>query len=249
MQDLNDKITGGSLTAPEWNEVPSEIQNIIGDLGQILSSGDLDQLGKAIAAMCGSANFYLETGIADAYVCEVIGPKQGLNAVTGLTAVNDGLLVRFRPGNNNTGASTVNVNGTGVKTIVRPDGTTLQAGDLTTGRDANFRWDQAAGKFALLNLPKGVYDVETITGTAITLDGDDHVILVDDDTAGSTVTITLPVAASNLGRVYHIKKLGSTANVVLDGDGANIDGAPTHTLSTQFDARTIICDSSNWSII
>ena len=47
MQDLNDKITGNELTAAEWNEVPSEIQNAIEASGQALSSGDLTQLRKA----------------------------------------------------------------------------------------------------------------------------------------------------------------------------------------------------------
>lgn len=47
MQDLNDKVTGNKLTADEWNEVPSEIQNLIEASGQTLSSGDLTQLRKA----------------------------------------------------------------------------------------------------------------------------------------------------------------------------------------------------------
>ncbi len=93
-------------------------------------------------------------------------------------------------------------------------------------------------------------NTQTVTGTSATLGSDDYVILVDDDTAAATVTITLPAAASNLGRVYHIKKLGNTASVVLDGNASDtIDGAPTHTLTTQYDARTIVCDGiSNWSI-
>jgi len=48
MQDLNDKVKGSSLTAAEWNEIPSEIQQAITDSGQTLSSGDLTQLSKAI---------------------------------------------------------------------------------------------------------------------------------------------------------------------------------------------------------
>lgn len=89
--------------------------------------------------------------------------------------------------------------------------------------------------------------VETGTGTAITA-GDSLVILVDDDTAGSTVTVTLPAAAS--GRHYHIKKLGTTANVVVDGNGSEtIDGALTATLTTQFEAIHVISDASNWHIV
>jgi len=93
-------------------------------------------------------------------------------------------------------------------------------------------------------------DVETITATSATLGDDDYVVLVDDDTAGSTVTITLPAAASHTGRQYHIKKMGTTANVIVDGNASEtIDGGTTATLTTQYEAITIVCDGSNWSII
>ena len=95
-----------------------------------------------------------------------------------------------------------------------------------------------------------VVDLETVTGTSATLGDDDYVILVDDDTAGSTVTITLPAAASHTGRVYHIKKLGTTANVIVDGNASEtIDGGTTATLNTQYESITIACDGSNWSIL
>ena len=50
MKDLNDKATGSTLTASEFNEIPSEIQQAITDSGQTLSSGDLTQLSKATSA-------------------------------------------------------------------------------------------------------------------------------------------------------------------------------------------------------
>ncbi len=148
MEDLNDKITGGNLTAPEWNEVPSELQNIIEDMGLVLSSGDLNQLGKAIADYVAAGAFYSETGAADAYVATVIGAKQGLHV---LSAVVDGAIVRFRPGNANTGASTLNVNSLGVKDIIRENGNALISGDIVTARDAVVRWDQTADDWRLLD--------------------------------------------------------------------------------------------------
>ncbi|KKL10993.1 hypothetical protein LCGC14_2550290, partial [marine sediment metagenome] len=148
MQDLNDKITGGFLTALEWNEVPSEIQNVIEALGLVLSSGDLNQLGKAIVGYASAGPFYSETGIANAYVATIIGTKQGLHA---LSAVTDGAIVRFRPGNVNTGASTLNVNSLGVKDIVRENGDVLSAGDLDITRDIAVRWDQTADDWRVFN--------------------------------------------------------------------------------------------------
>lgn len=124
MQDLNDKITGGTLTAAEWNEVPSEIQNVIEGLGITLSGGDLNQLGKAIAGYVANGTFYTDSGAVDAYVLTKIGSKQSLTAYT------DGATFEFVAGNVNTGASTVNVAGLGVKNIKLRDGTDPAAGQV-----------------------------------------------------------------------------------------------------------------------
>ena len=163
MEDLNDKITGGTLSAAQWNQVPSEIQNVIVAATQVLTSADLDQLGKGIATYAGAASFYVETGIADAYIANPIGLKQGPPF---LDANADGLLVRFRPGNANTGASTLNVNALGSKDITREDGGPLQSGDILTTRDVYCRYDQAADDFILqtfvisgaLDVPRGYID-------------------------------------------------------------------------------------------
>ncbi len=73
-------------------------------------------------------------------------------------------------------------------------------------------------------------------------------IMVDDDTAAATVTITLP--ASVLDDQIIVKKLGTTADVILDGDAAElIDGAATFTLTSQFASITIIADGTGWNII
>lgn len=142
MQDLNDKITGNTLTATEWNEVPSEIQNVIEGLGQTLSSGDLDQLGKGIAGYVANSNFYTDAGIADAYVLTKIGAKQGQFAYT------NGMAVSFLAGNDNTGASTVNVNGIGNKDIKLRGGGDPVLSDIS-GR-ITLSFDSANDRFELI---------------------------------------------------------------------------------------------------
>jgi hypothetical protein len=141
MQDLNDKVTSGTLTAAEWNEVPSELQNIIEAWGQALTTADLDQLGKGLAAYAAASQFYTGSGPADAYVA---------TRITGIQAPPnyfDGMVVRFRATNANTGASTVNVDGLGVKNITREDGAVLAPSDIATTRDTWLRFDLSNDRF------------------------------------------------------------------------------------------------------
>lgn len=150
MQDLNDKITGGDLTAAEWNQVPSEIQNVIEGLGQTLSAGDLNQLGKGIAGYVANGIFYADTGLANAYVLAVIGAKQSGTAYT------DGFKAVFRAGNASTGASTVNVAGLGVKNIFF-DGAALIGGEIVSGSLVTLIYDLANGRFDLIPELSNIY--------------------------------------------------------------------------------------------
>ena len=124
MQDLNDKITGGTLTADEWNEIPSEIQNVIEALGITLSGADLGQLNKAIAGYASHGDYYTESGVADAYV---LAPTVSKTVPPSYTA---GFRVRFIAGNVNTGSSTINVGGLGVKSIKDLSGNDPDAGAI-----------------------------------------------------------------------------------------------------------------------
>lgn len=147
MEDLNDKSNGDSVSATQWNGTRSEVQNVIEDFGIALSGADLDQLGKAIANYVAAGDFYTDTGAADAYVLTKIGDKQ---QPTTLAVVTNGLRARFRPANASTGASTVNVAGLGVKTLLQEDGTAIIAGDLATNKDAEIRYNQATDEFFLI---------------------------------------------------------------------------------------------------
>lgn len=89
---------------------------------------------------------------------------------------------------------------------------------------------------------------ETITTTAANI-GDNHIVLVDDDTAGGAVTLTLPLAA-NFERTLQIKKLGTTGSVIVDGNGSEtIDNSANYTITTQYESITIISNGTGWFII
>jgi hypothetical protein len=50
--------------------------------------------------------------------------------------------------------------------------------------------------------------------------------------------------------VYHIKKMGSTALVIIDGNGTEtIDGALTATLTTQYESIMLVSDGIEWHVI
>jgi len=144
MQDLNDKITDGTLTADEWNQVPSELQNVIEALGITLSSGDLNQLGKAIAGYVANGNFYIDSGAANAYVLTRVGSRQASPAYT------DGFEIAFVAANTNNAASTANIDGLGSKDLRTADGSVLPSGILTTaaqGLENRFRFNLSANHF------------------------------------------------------------------------------------------------------
>src|SRR4030065_608139 len=159
MQDLNDKITGNTLTASEWNQVPSEIQNVIEGLGIALSGADLNQLGKAIAGYVANGSFYTDSGIADAYVLTAIGSKKSPVAHT------QGMLISFIAGNDNTGTATVNVAGLGVKDLRDPGGAVLTANSFGTVMAAQFIYNVSAGHFRMLRPVSPNVQSFTVNGT------------------------------------------------------------------------------------
>jgi hypothetical protein len=145
MEDLTGKSTGSLITAAEWNQLPQEIQNVMVAFGEALTSGNLDQLGEAINMYAACSTFYVCSGSADDYDAVPV------SGIQGPTAYKEGMIVRMRPNNNNTGASVVNVNTLGDKTIVDEAGSTLSADVLSTARDAYMRFDVVADKFFLSN--------------------------------------------------------------------------------------------------
>jgi hypothetical protein len=154
MEDLNDKITGGTVTAAQWNQLPSEIQNVIEALGIALSGGDLNQLGKGIAGYVANGNFYTDSGVADAYVLSTVGLKQSAPAYT------DGFTAVFTAGNTNTGPTTVNVGGLGVVNVFNK-GAACVGGEFVSGNSVTIRYDAANTRF---NIDAAASPPATIAG-------------------------------------------------------------------------------------
>lgn len=168
---------------------------------------------------------------------------------------------------NNVGVPTLLTAGT--VNVYNADGTTTGTRAVTLGSGFDFTIGNSGGdKPFHITEPTGDVGINTgapnskleISGsiskklvTEITTTrtaGNEYTILCDDDTAGGVITVTLPAASGKSGRIYVIKKIGSTANIVIDGNASEtIDGALTATLTTQWESITIQTNGSNWFII
>ena len=95
----------------------------------------------------------------------------------------------------------------------------------------------------------GAISLPIVTKTAdYTATANDSTILVD--ASGGAVTISLPTAVGIAGRIYTIKKVSISNSVIIDPNGSEtIDGSPTKSINSPYDAFTCQSDGANWVII
>lgn len=237
MQDLNDKIAGSSLSASEWNQVPSEIQNVIESLGVALSGADLNQLGKAIAGYVANGDFYVDSGVSDAYVLSPVGLKKSPPAYT------NGSKIRFYAGNSNTGASTVNVGGLGVVSIKTSLDTDLPALSITAGGLYEAIYYATGGWYRLIQVSASVApEIHSITASVaandLTISIAPQFIEFRNTTAsnglsirrevGSTISVVVPSGAT-LGTLNGVP--ARLAVIAIDNAGT-VEAAVCNTLGT-----------------
>lgn len=138
-----------------WNDAADALENkniIDGSVGVAINPGDAEKITIINAQEDGLkayhktpdelllAEYGIDSGVADAYEVS-LGPLTPTYVA--------GFQVLFKPANANTGASTLNVDLGGVKTITRIDGTALKFGDLAAGMIAHCVYDGT--NFQLLN--------------------------------------------------------------------------------------------------
>ena len=150
IQDKTDS-QGQFLTAVELNPFKNSLQNAITDAGGTLIESDSLQFRQALNSYSSIANFYIDTGTATEYV---LNPQGAFKTPIDAPTTWNGMLIRFRPTNNNTGVTTLRLaglNGGLPSNTLREDGTAIQEGDFSTTRDAILRYNSTAGAFMLLN--------------------------------------------------------------------------------------------------
>ena len=113
----------GSIVPAAGIEYPQrEIVNFIENSNIAPSDTDLEQLTKATRSQF--VNFCIDTGSVNALSVALTPP---------LTEYKQGVPLRVLIKNNNTGASTINVNSLGNRAVVRATGAQLEAGDIFAG--------------------------------------------------------------------------------------------------------------------
>lgn len=202
MQNLSGKLTGGSLTAAEWNQLPSEIQNIILSTGITLSSGDLNQLGKALSEIASAADFYIQSsGATNNYTLVTPAGRQQAPRYT------NGMRIRWFSGFTNTGASTVNVNGLGARNLLGPEGGSLEAGSIISGQPVEAYYHESSTTFRV-----ALSNFNNLTSDEITNNS---------SVAGSTVTDALETTDSTLNNFISDLDLTDVGNSTSNISGAN----------------------------
>jgi len=151
---ITPKVDGISqMTGAQHTAFLQQVESVITDAGGTLIESDSLQYRQALNSYASISNFYIDTGTATEYV---LNPQGSFKAPIDAPTTWNGMLIRFRPTNNNTGIATLRLaglNGGLPFNILREDGTAIQAGDFSTTKDAILRYNSTADAFMLLTVP------------------------------------------------------------------------------------------------
>lgn len=136
--------TEPDVFAADYNGFNNENKNLIASSGQPTNSADNNQTANAVSVYASKGDFYKEAvgSAADIYLLEQSDTQKSV------FQLKDGMRIRFKVANQNTGNSTVNVNGIGVKAI-KYSQTDLVAGMLQLNAFATLVFDESNDLFDL----------------------------------------------------------------------------------------------------
>lgn len=141
----------------------------------------------------------VDTGVANGYILSFASPYSGYS---------NGMLIYWIPGANNTGASTINVNGFGPVNITNPSGSALGANQIIAGQITEIIYYQTG--FQLISVANftgvtiGTFGTETVINSASTTDlgsATAHVVSV----SGTTTITSFGTSASLSAPIYVVR--------------------------------------------
>ncbi|MCA9339458.1 MAG: hypothetical protein KDA17_00940, partial [Candidatus Saccharibacteria bacterium] len=131
----------------------------------------------------------------------------------------DGHRINIQITTENTGSTTLPVDGLTAKACVRNDGSVLQAGDLQAGCFYNFIYDEAAGNFKV---------VEAING-----------VLTDCETQASNASSSASAASSSASSASGSASAASAAKIAAEAAQSAAENAKTAAQAAQSAAETV----------
>jgi hypothetical protein len=165
MQDFGTKANdtagpSGQLSADEFNNLATELENFILRSGQGLSGVDVLQMAIAAFINGTKAGGFQDSGVANAYVATPISGSTGVALPANYTPLN-GAEISFKASSANTGASTLNIGQTtgtllGAKAIVDQSGAVLTTGAIAAGTWIQVRYDSSIGAGSWVLMPASV---------------------------------------------------------------------------------------------
>lgn len=163
MQDFGTKADdtagpSGQLSAAEFNNLATELENSVLRSGQALSGASTDQLATSLFLHGVASETFQDSGVANAYVATPVSGASGVLLPSSYANLN-GAVINFKAAFSNSGASTLNIGQTtgtllGTKKILSENGLALSASAITTGQYLQLRYDSAldagAGAWVML---------------------------------------------------------------------------------------------------
>lgn len=154
-------FVAGTALSNQLNKVWRQSSFVSAVFGQyIVDKANLDALddgttGTLLARFKTAVGLDIQDGVETFAIAGGTANALTVTLVPAPLAIADGMRIMVRPQSNNTGACTLNVNGSGVLALVRMSGLALVAGDLIAGTHAFISFDAAAFRWTLVNPAAG----------------------------------------------------------------------------------------------
>ncbi len=162
-----------NCAATDLNGFKNENNNSIVASGQATDTGDNTQTARAMTVHASGADYYTDSGAANAYVATIAASGIAFYATPTSVGYFTGMRVRFVPANTNTSTSTINVSSLGAKNIYN-NGAACIGGELQSGYEATLVYN--GSEFDITSVERNVllagssYDgVEPVTTTPYTV--------------------------------------------------------------------------------
>jgi len=234
-----DKINGIDYVQDyQYNSVKNNVLDSVLTTGQTpdsdtgISDTNVKQLSTAIAIHAAGGNYYIDSGLADAYVL-------GVQTISGtpMVAPNvffNGMSCRFIANVSNTGTSTVNVASLGIKTIRKNNGTDiLAAGDIIADYLYTIIYNSATGFFELSKNISGDYRI---------VNGNLTVDKAITSTVGDITTTTGNFVIGTAGKGIDFSGVGTAANILHDYEEGAWTPIPSRTTGGAITATVTTTD-------